>query len=119
MKVAIVGSRNADHIDIQKMIAYIPENCSEIISGGADGIDTFAREIAQLLHLPVREYLPQYDKFGKAAPLERNKQIAASCDLLLAFWDNHSDGTGHIIAHCIQTGVPFRIIPLDEVRLNP
>ena len=37
MKIAIIGSRNlhVDHLE-----DYIPKECTEIVSGGASGIDT-------------------------------------------------------------------------------
>ena len=44
MKLAIIGSRNCPPIDIEAHLKYIPDT---IISGGAKGADTYAREFAQ------------------------------------------------------------------------
>ena len=48
MRVAIIGSRNAKNLDIFQMIQRVPRNCSEIISGGAKGVDAAAKTIAQV-----------------------------------------------------------------------
>ena len=85
MKLAIIGSRTCPPVDIESYLKYIPDT---IVSGGAKGADTYAREFAIKHNLKLIEYLPQYDKYPpKIAPLERNKQIVAECDCLLAFWD--------------------------------
>lgn len=54
MKVAIVGSRNLNISEIQE---YLPKNISEIISGGAKGVDTCARRFAQNNNIKLTEYL--------------------------------------------------------------
>ena len=43
MRVGIVGSRNVGNLDIEK---FLPEEIGEIVSGGARGVDTLAREYA-------------------------------------------------------------------------
>ena len=44
MKLAIVGSRNVKDIVIG---AYMPDDVTEIVSGGAKGVDTLAMEYAE------------------------------------------------------------------------
>ena len=41
MKAAIIGSRNITNIDLSR---FIPKKTTEIISGGAKGVDTLAKE---------------------------------------------------------------------------
>lgn len=41
MKLAIVGCRNCPPIDIASYLSDIPET---IVSGGAKGVDTYAKE---------------------------------------------------------------------------
>ncbi len=82
MKLAIIGSRTCPPIDIGSYLKYIPD---VIVSGGAKGADTYAREFAKKNGLKLIEYFPNYDKYGKGAPLERNKQIVDECDCVLAF----------------------------------
>ncbi len=70
MKLAIIGSRTCPPIDIEQYLKHIPDT---IVSGGAKGADTYAREFARKKGLKQIEYFPNYEKYGKAAPLERNK----------------------------------------------
>ena len=90
MVVAIVGSRGLCVTDLEK---YLPEGVTEIVSGGAKGIDCCAREYALSHDIKLTEYLPEYNKYGRSAPLKRNISIIKSADLVLAFWDGSSRGT--------------------------
>lgn len=112
MKVGIIGSRNCKNFNIDSIDEYLPEDCDEIISGGAVGIDTYAEEAAKKKNIPFRKILPDYEKYNKRAPLERNLLVAQSSDMVLAFWDCNSRGTAHMIDTCIRNGVPVRIIPI-------
>lgn len=97
MKVAIIGSRNLTVTDIEK---YLPINVTEIVSGGARGIDTCAKNYAIRKGIKITEFLPQYDKYGRGAPLKRNLQIIDYSDMVIAFWDGKSRGTRYVIENC-------------------
>lgn len=101
MKVAVIGSRNLQVNDLEK---YLPKETSEIVSGGARGIDTCAKKYALDNNIKLTEFLPQYDKYGKSAPLKRNDLIIDYADLVLAFWDNNSRGTLYVINRCKKQG---------------
>ena len=79
------------------LIQMIPLNCTRLISGGAEGVDQLARQAAETLGIPLTEYLPDYETYGRRASLVRNSQIIAEADLVLAFWDMSSHGTAHTI----------------------
>ena len=93
MKVAIIGSRNLN-IEINLDI-----NPTLIISGGAKGIDQNAKEYAIKNNIQLIEYLPDYKKFGKGAPLVRTKTIVENSDVVYAFWDGVSKGTKFVIEY--------------------
>ncbi len=97
MKVAIIGSRNLMVNDLEK---YLPEGVTEIVSGGARGIDNCAGNYARANGLKLTEFLPEYDKYGRSAPLKRNLQIIEYADCVLAFWDGQSRGTKYVIDNC-------------------
>ena len=89
MKIAIVGSRSIFAIDIGIHIS----DGDEIVSGGAVGVDLCAAEYANKNGVKLTVFLPQYDLYGRAAPIVRNKKIVDYSDKILAFWDGKSRGT--------------------------
>lgn len=100
MKTAIIGSRGITDVDIG---AYIPDNTTEIVSGGAKGIDTLAKKYSEQHGIKLTEFLPDYKRFGRCAPLKRNLQIIEYADIILAFWDGKSRGTKFVIDKCKKT----------------
>lgn len=97
MKVAVIGSRGLIVNDLGK---YLPDGTTEIISGGAIGVDKCAREYALDNGIKLTEFLPEYDKYGRSAPLKRNITIIKNADIVLAFWDGESRGTKFVIDKC-------------------
>lgn len=106
MKVAIIGSRG---LDISNLDKYLPKETTEIISGGAKGIDTSARNYAIKHNIKLTEFLPQYPLFGKSAPLKRNITIIENSDVVLAFWDGISRGTKFVIDNCNKRNIPIQV----------
>ena len=106
MKVAVIGSRGLIVNDLGK---YLPENTTEIVSGGAKGIDTCARDYALSHDLKLTEFLPEYSKYGRGAPLKRNLQIIEYADVVIAFWDGKSRGTKYVIDNCKKQGVQLDV----------
>lgn len=102
MKVAVIGSRGLTVSNLEK---FLPEGVTEIVSGGARGVDTCAANYATENNIPVRIFKPDYERYGgKAAPLRRNIQIIEYSDLVLAFWDGKSRGTKFVIDNCRKLG---------------
>ena len=110
MKVAVIGSRGL-HVDDLRQ--YLPKETTEIVSGGAKGIDSDARAYAQAHGIPLKEFLPEYQKYGRGAPLKRNLLIIEYADVVLAFWDGESRGTIYVIDHCRKMNVPVNVITLE------
>ena len=110
MKIAIVGSRDVYVDDIGK---YIPENTSVIVSGGAKGIDMCTREYASSNGIQLVEFLPDYKRYGRGAPIVRNKQIVDYSDRVIAFWNARSRGTKNVIEYCKKIGKDITIIQVQ------
>ncbi|MBP3372759.1 MAG: DUF2493 domain-containing protein [Clostridia bacterium] len=106
MKVAVIGSRN---LQIENLQDYLPRETTVIISGGAKGIDSCAREYANSQNLQLIEYLPDYASFGRNAPLKRNITIIEQADLVVAFWDGKSRGTKYVIEHCKKRDISVEV----------
>lgn len=106
MKVAVVGSRNLTVSDLGR---FLPKGVTEIVSGGARGIDTCAKIYALKHDLKLTEFLPCYEEYGRSAPLERNLQIIEYADEVIAFWDGHSKGTKFVIDRCRERGVKITV----------
>ena len=106
MKVAVIGSRglHVDHLE-----GYLPEGVTEIVSGGTKGIDTCAKDYALAHGLKLTEFLPEYKKYGRGAPLRRNITIIEYADLVLAFWDGRSSGTMYVIDNCKKRNIPVAV----------
>ena len=113
MRVAVIGSRGLQVNDLGK---YLPDEVTEIISGGARGVDTSAREYAMEHGLKLTEYLPEYDKYGRGAPLKRNITIIENADLVLAFWDGSSKGTKYVIENCKKRNIPVQVYLIASER---
>ena len=90
MKIAIIGSRSLTNVDISK---YLPENITEIISGGAKGIDSLAEQYADKNGIAKTIIRPDYKRYKRGAPLKRNKEIVQLADKIIALWDGTSRGT--------------------------
>lgn len=106
MRVAVIGSRG---ITVSDLGRFLPANTTEIISGGAKGIDTSAKEYALTHGIKLTEFLPEYAHYGRAAPLKRNITIIENADIVLAFWDGKSRGTKFVIDSCHRLGVEVRV----------
>jgi predicted Rossmann fold nucleotide-binding protein DprA/Smf involved in DNA uptake len=107
IKIAIVGSRGIYLEDFQ---LYLPENTTEILSGGAKGIDTCAKKFALEHQIPFTEYLPEYQRYGRVAPIKRNDIIVNQADYVLIFWDGISRGTQYVIEKCKKQGKMYQVI---------
>ena len=112
----IVGSRGFTNkqlvIDFVKSIKH-PNG---IVSGGCkNSPDQYAEEeaIGRKLSRVIFEphWSPSPGKINKGAAFERNKEIAAFCDVLVAFYDGSSNGTKHVMEEAKKLGK--RVIVFD------
>lgn len=110
MKLAVIGSRG---LYINNLGKYIPDGVTEIVSGGAKGVDTAAKEYANKNGIKLTEFFPEYKKYKKGAPLKRNIQIVDYSDEVLAFWDGHSKGTDFVIKTCKKMNKNVTVILIE------
>ncbi len=111
VKVAIIGSRTIYPGNIDR---FLPEGTDTIISGGARGADQAGQEAARRNGLKLIVYYPDYQRYGRGAPLKRNEHIIQDADLILAFWDNQSRGTRAALELAKKAGKKIRIITEEK-----
>ena len=103
MKLLIAGSRSIREFDFE---GYVPDETALIITGGATGIDALAEEYADKKRLSKLILRPQYNLFGKSAPLKRNETMVMLCDMALIVWDGKSKGAKHTIEYAKRLNKP-------------
>ena len=122
MKLAIVGNKSIDKYDISyksfcDQLEFIFHNDElrpdTIVSGGAKGIDAFAKQFAYDNGLKYIEFLPDWKHYGRTAGPIRNKLIVEECDKLIAFWDYNSSGTKSAVKLAEKSNKLLHIIDLQ------
>ncbi len=124
MKAAIVGSRS---LEIELPSELIGTDYAQIISGGARGIDRSARHYAEKHRIQILEILPEYELYGRSAPLKRNDWIISLSDIVFIFWDGKSRGSDYMIKHCRKNNKPMKLyefvegkfVLIEEIPLLP
>lgn len=121
-RVAIVGARSwpdvAERIRVRQAVVDLVRRIhahdphAVIVSGGAEGVDTWAAVAALAVGLEVVEHYPEPGK----SPLERNTVIVADCDILRAFPNARSRGTWDTINKARAAGIPCRVIEGMPIR---
>ena len=106
MKIAVIGSRSITAIDLAPYLL----DCDEIVSGGAKSTDSCAAEYARANGIKLTEFLPEYERYGRAAPIIRNRQIVDYADKIIAFWDGSSKGTLSVIQYAKKAGKACEVI---------
>lgn len=108
--IAIVGSRAwDDYYRIEnEFFDYVALNFPStidthkeitIVSGGADGADSFAEELAIKYRIPFIKLVPDYARYGSpVAQFIRNEEVVKLSDHILAFVSGSSPGTRHTIS---------------------
>lgn len=122
MRLAISGSRTIKNLtwvreSMQEFIAVtLPRmdlSCgskvTEIIHGGASGVDMLAEQISRELYLPTTIHRPDWRLEPRVAPKYRNLDILRGADCLLALWDGLSGGTAHTVAVAGYLEVPTHV----------
>jgi hypothetical protein len=117
MKVIIAGGRDFNDYSI------LAESCNlilsdlediEIVSGRARGADSLGENYALEKGYGCKIFPADWEKYGKAAGYKRNSEMAEYADMLIAFWDGTSRGTGHMIDIAKKRGLKIEIINYEK-----
>lgn len=105
MKVIIAGSRTIEDYELlEYVIKQSGFNITEIVSGGASGVDTLAERYAKENNIIFTKFAAPWNLYGKAAGPIRNRIMAEYADALIAIWDGESSGTRNMIHEAILRG---------------
>jgi hypothetical protein len=116
--LAIVGSRTFNNYDMFCKYVNKIKNIKLIISGGAKGADAFAKRYAEENNIPLKEYLADWDRYGKRAGYLRNVDIVTSSTHVLIYWDLISKGTKHDIDLAEQYNKPYIVININTGKIE-
>lgn len=100
MKLAIVGSTTLTKVSL---VDFIPEGVTEIVTGGAKGVDTLVKGYAEENSIKLTVIEPK-EYIAEVEGAEGNPDIVNYADEVLAFWNGRSKGTKFILDECAKVG---------------
>jgi hypothetical protein len=118
MKVIVAGSR--DWYDYETVVQAIEESgftITELVSGGARGVDRFGEQYAGENEIPIKQFIPDWSK-GRSAGIRRNGDMADYADALVAVWNGESKGTKNMIDRMRKKGKPVHVKRTDQCGTN-
>lgn len=122
MKLVIAGCRHfkskAYYYMLQQVLDDLLindklEDITEVVQGGAAGIDFHAKEWSWDVGVKCTEFRADWDTLGKAAGPTRNLKMADYGDALLAIWDGESRGTKDMINKMRSAGKPVFVLNIS------
>jgi hypothetical protein len=124
VRVIIAGSRTITNYDYvyQAVESFLDKfgdeffelNISEIVSGGARGVDTLGERYAQEHNIPVKKFPADWEKYGRGAGHRRNTQMAKYSDVLIAVMEGESKGTKNMIKQAKEQDIDVHISIVGE-----
>lgn len=106
MKVIVAGSRHIDDYElVRRAIQESRFDISEIVSGGARGVDQLGERYANEVGVPVKRFEADWSQHGKAAGPLRNAEMAQYADALVLVWDGKSKGSANMRQQALARGL--------------
>lgn len=113
MRLIIAGSRDItnEHIVQEAIELTNLWPITEIVLGGARGVDKLGEQWAEQEVIAVKAFPADWKQYGAQAGILRNIQMAEYADALIAIWDGSSPGTKHMIDTMVKVQKPVFIYP--------
>lgn len=103
------------------------ESVTEVVAGGARGVDYFAKKFAQENGIEYSEFNADWDGEGVKAGILRNQDMANYIKkksksgvevVVVAFRYNLSSGTTHMIRYATSIGLNVLVYDKDDVDMD-
>lgn len=129
MKMIVAGSRNIDQYSIVydaicRGLVHLgihfgarDMQITELVSGGARGVDELGERWAAANGIPVKKFIPDW-RLGRGAGQIRNKEMAEYADILIAIWDGESRGTKGMIDYAKKAGLKVFVYKIGEEQME-
>lgn len=123
MKTIIAGSRAitdynlvVSHIESAPFRAQI----TQLFCGMAAGVDILGYRWAYANRIPIREFRPEWNTYGKMAGIIRNGEMASQADAAIVVWDGASRGTEHLLKYMrgLDPAVHLHLLKVPRTRLD-
>lgn len=104
MKLIIAGGRDYyfDHDDLAKLLPLV-DRVTEVVCGGATGADACGKTWGEAHGIPVKPFLPDWKKHGRAAGPIRNREMAEYADAVALFPGGR--GTASMFSEAKRVGI--------------
>jgi YspA, cpYpsA-related SLOG family len=111
MKTIIAGPRDFTNYDaLTAAITGSGFEITEVVSGGAEGVDSMGERWAREHGVPCRTFHAQWKALGRAAGPIRNGRMAEYADALIAVRKGDSPGTRDMIARASRKGLKVCVV---------
>ena len=112
LRIAVVGNRTGwDEKYVKSKLKSFFLEADEIISGGAEGVDTFAQNFAKENGFKITIFYPNPKVPSPQRYYARNQDIVDYSDMLIAFQNNpHRSGTQSSINRAKKRGIPTVVV---------
>jgi len=125
MKLIVAGPRDYKneklvhaYLDLNLLeLRHSKKNIDVLVHGCADGVDSFAKEWAEVNGIPTDDTPADWATYGKRAGPFRNAIMAQKGDELIAFTRGYTPGTYNMIQEMKKVRKPVLIVP-DTTQLS-
>lgn len=119
MKTIIAGSRDIRFpIVVKQAIITSGFDITEVVCGGAKGVDGLGESWALQNGIPVKHFPADWSQHGKSAGYKRNVLMGDYADALIAVWDGASKGTNHMINIATKKGLKVYVYKPYHTTVN-
>lgn len=122
MRVLIAGSRSiGSAAAVDRALAHAIKlglDITEVVSGGALGVDRLGVMWARERGIPMRLHEPDWHGLGKRAGLIRNQEMVKTSDAVVALHDGVSKGTAYTLRIAWAAGLPVYLYDAEGAPMT-